>query len=194
MSGFEFVLVLYAVIIGSATSEIITGFADQIKARHRLAPYPSQIILAMLLLYSSIAYLWALWTFRNIDWSFQLYLLLLLFPLIMALCSRFMNIDISVGALPTKDQYFSNAGPTYIALALIPALVVLTSFTSMRESVENPLDLTYITPIRVLAMLGMLFLAWSKNETVHRIGVIALFVFIVMVSSRLSVDTIGGAT
>ena len=194
MSGFEFVLVLYAVIIGSATSEIITGIADQIKARHRLAPYPSQLILAMLLLYSNIAYLWVLWTFRNIDWSFQLYLLLLLFPLVMALCSRFMKVDTSLGALSNKAQYFSNAAPTYIALALIPALVVITSFTSMRESVENPLDLAYITPIRVLAMLGMLFLAWSKNETVHRIGVIALFVFIVMVSSRLSVDTIGGAT
>ena len=194
MSGFEFVLVLYAVIAGLAISELVTGFADQISARHRMAFYPLQILLSIFLLYASVVFLWTLWMFRAMDWSFQLYLLIMLYPLIIALCSRLVRIDYSAGAMPVKDQYFSNAAPTYIALALIPTIVVVLSFTSLREIVEDPPDLAYVTPFRVLAILGFLFLAWSKNETAHKIGLLALNIFVVIISSRLSVDAIGGAT
>jgi hypothetical protein len=82
MSGFEFVLVLYAIISGLGISDILSGWGEQVRARHRISPYPLQIALSFLLMYFGISILWSLWTFRGINWTFSLYITFAIIPLL----------------------------------------------------------------------------------------------------------------
>ncbi|MGW8180061.1 MAG: hypothetical protein ACWGQW_15065, partial [bacterium] len=82
MSGFEFVLVLYAIISGLGISDILSGWGEQIRARHRISAYPLQIALSFLLMYFGISVLWSFWTFRDINWTFSLYVAFAIIPLI----------------------------------------------------------------------------------------------------------------
>ena len=50
MSGFEFVLVLYAIIVGLGISSILADWGEQIRARHQRAHYPLQIALSVVVL------------------------------------------------------------------------------------------------------------------------------------------------
>ena len=130
MSGFEFVLVLYAIIIGLGISDILTGWGEQIRARHRMSAYPLQIVLSFLLLYFGISFLWSLWTYRNTDWIFSLYTTMACIPLTISLASRIIRVDTSTDASPAKDQYFRISRPVFLLLALIPAMIMLLPFTT----------------------------------------------------------------
>ena len=116
MSGFEFVLVLYAIISGLGISDILSGWGEQVRARHRLSAYPLQIALSFLLIYFGISILWSFWTFRDINWTFSRYITFAIIPMIISLASRIIRVDTSVGALPPRDQYFLVARPLFILM------------------------------------------------------------------------------
>ena len=191
MSGFEFVLVLFAIIVGLGISSILTGWSEQIRARHRMAPYPLQIALSALLMFFSLTYLWSLWTFSAVDWTFPLYLLVAAPALILSLAAHITRIDTSVDSPSARVQYFQNSGPAFLLLALIPLALIAFSFVPMlRGSVPNPPNLALITLLRVTIMLGSASLAWSKSARVHWVGVGLYFLVIVGLSIRITVRLI----
>jgi hypothetical protein len=193
MSGFEFVLVLYAIITGLGISDILAGWAEQIRSRHRVSVYPIQIALSFLLLYFGISILWSLWTFRDIVWTFSLYITMGIAPLIISLASRLIRVDTSVDALTTRDQYFQISRPVFLLLSSIPALILLMSLTTtLDQSVSNRPDLIQITVFRAALCAGLLYAAWSKKVNVHWVGVGAMFLTVVLLSMRLTVRAIDG--
>jgi hypothetical protein len=193
MSGFEFVLVLYAIIAGLGISDILAGWAEQIRLRHRVSVYPLQIALSFLLLYYGISFLWSFWTFRDIVWTFSLYVTMAIAPLVISLASRLVRVDTSIEALSTRDQYFQIARPVFILLALIPALILLLSFTTtLSLSVPDRPDLIKLTILRAALCAGCLYIAWSRKVSVHWIGVSAMFLITLMLSMRLTVRAIDG--
>jgi hypothetical protein len=193
MSGFEFVLVLYAIIVGLGISDILKGWGEQIRVRHRMAAYPLQLALSLMLMIYGITYLWAMWTFRDIVWTFNLYAAMAVIPLAISLASRVARVDTSAGAPPARDQYFRNAKPVFILMALAPAMLILLSFLSpVRDSVLNPPNLAWLTALRVVIFAGILYVAWSRNEKVHWVGIVALLMVVMALSTRLTVRAIEG--
>ena len=193
MSGFEFVLVLYSIIVGLGISEILSGFGEQIRARHRMSVYPLQIALSFLLMFYGTTFLWAYWTFRDIVWTFPLYITLAAMPMIISLASRVIRVDTSIDAPSPKDQYFHGARPVFLLLSLVPAVLVALSFASaLGDSVRDRPDLVQLTAVRMLISIGMLYLAWSQRAIVHWIGIGALFLLTVQLSARLTVRAIEG--
>jgi len=193
MSGFEFVLVLYAIIVGLGISDILKGWGEQIRVRHRMAAYPLQVALSFILMIYGITYLWAMWTFRDTVWTFNLYAAMAVIPLAISLASRVARVDTSMGALPARDQYFQNAKPVFILMALAPAMLILLSFLSpIRDSVLNPPNILWLTALRVTIFAGILYVAWSRNEKVHWVGIVALLVVVMALSTRLTVRVIEG--
>jgi hypothetical protein len=191
MSGFEFVLVLFAIIIGLGISSILTGWSEQIRARHRMDTYPLQIALSAFLLFFSLTYLWSLWTFSVVAWTFPLYLLVAAPALILALAAYITRVDTSVDSPTARVQYFRNSGPTFLLLALVPvALVAISMAPALRESVPDPPNLVLITLIRVTMILGIASLAWFKSERIHWIGLGLLFLIVVGLSVRITVRVI----
>jgi uncharacterized membrane protein len=196
MSGFEFVLVLYAIISGLGISDILSGWGEQVRARHRISPYPLQIALSLLLMYFGITILWSFWTFRDINWTFSYYIALAIIPLIISLASRIIRVDTSVGSLPPRDQYFLVAPAIFIILSCVPLVIVLFSqWSSLEEQlVDRPegREFVLLTIYRVSISVGLLYVAWSKKVSVHWIGVCVFFLTVVLLSIRLTVREIGG--
>jgi uncharacterized membrane protein len=196
MSGFEFVLVLYAIISGLGISDILSGWGGQVRARHRISPYPLQIALSFLLMYFGISILWSFWTFRDINWTFSLYITFAIIPLLISLASRIIRVDTSVGSLPPRDQYFLVAPPVFILLSCVPLVILLLSqWTSLREQLpDRPegRELVLLSIYRGSLLVGLLYVAWSKRVSVHWIGLGAMFLTVVLLGIRLTVREIGG--
>ena len=196
MSGFEFVLVLYAIISGLGISDILSGWGEQVRARHRISPYPLQIAVSFLLMYFGISILWSFWTFRDINWAFSYYIAFAIIPLIISLASRIIRVDTSVGSLPPRDQYFLVAPAIFILLSCVPLVIVLFShWSSLTEQLaDRPegRELVLLTIYRVSISVGLLYVAWSKKASVHWIGMCVIFLTVVLLSIRLTVREIGG--
>lgn len=197
MSGFEFVLVLYAIISGLGISDILSGWGEQVRERHRMSAYPLQLALSFFLMYFGISYLWGLWTFRDAEWTFLLYITMAIFPLLISLASRIIRVDTSIGAPAAKDQYFQVARPVFLILSCIPILIMFLGFaTDLREVMPNPpegMQLLQLTIFRVFLFVGMLYVAWSKKVSVHWIGACVIFLTAILLSMRLTVRSIDGA-
>jgi uncharacterized membrane protein len=196
MSGFEFVLVLYAIISGLGISDVLSGWGEQVRARHRISPYPLQIALSFLLMYFGISILWSFWTFRDINWTFSHYIAFAIIPLLISLASRIIRVDTSVGSLPPRDQYFLVAPAVFMLMSCVPLMIVLFSqMPSLREQVaDRPegRELVLLTIYRVTISVGLLYVAWSKKVSVHWIGIGVMFITVVLLSIRLTVREIGG--
>ena len=196
MSGFEFVLVLYAILAGLGISDILSGWGEQVRARHRFSAYPLQIALSFLLIYFGISFLWSLWTFRGLHWTFLLYVTIAIIPIIISLASRIVRVDTSIEAPSARDQYFLVARPVFILLSCIPVLIMLLSFTTaIREYVPNrpeAMELVLLTIYRISISVGLLYVAWSKKASVHWIGIGALFLTILLLGIRLTIREIDG--
>ena len=196
MSGFEFVLVLYAIISGLGISDILSGWGEQVRARHRISPYPLQIAVSFLLMYFGISILWSFWTFRDINWTFSLYIAFAIIPLIISLASRIIRVDTYLGCLPARDQYFLVAPPVFILLACIPLTILLLSlWPSLREQLpDRPegMALVLLNIYRGSLAVGLLYVAWSKRVSVHWIAIGAMFLSVVLLSIRLTIREIGG--
>lgn len=193
MSGFEFVLVLYAIIVGLGISDILAGWGEQIRARHRMSAFPLQIALSFMLMAYGITYLWAMWTFRDTVWTFNLYAAFAIIPLAISLASRVVRLDTSVGARPAREQYLQNSRPVFLLISTVPAmLIILSLFSTLRDSVPNAPNLAGLTALRVTVFIGILYVSWSRNEKVHWAGIIALFVVVMSISARLTVRAIEG--
>jgi hypothetical protein len=193
MSGFEFVLVLFAIIVGLGVSSILSGWGDQIRARHRVEVYPLQLALSAFVLLFSMIYLWSLWTFRDIVWTFPLYLLVATPGLVLSLVGYIIRVDTAEGAPPPKVQYFRNCGPAFLILSLIPLSVILFSFSSLRDSIADPPNLAAITSARLAIFAGIASLSWFRSERVHWAGVGLLVLVVVGLSIRLTVRAITDA-
>ena len=196
MSGFEFVLVLYAIISGLGISDILSGWGEQVRARHRISPYPLQIAVSFLLMYFGISILWSFWTFRDINWTFSYYIAFAIIPLIVSLASRIIRVDTSVGSLPPRDQYFLVAPAIFILMACVPLVIMLFSYwSSLQEQLaDRPegRELVLLTIYRISISVGLLYIAGSKKVSVHWIGVCVVFFTVVFLSVRLTVREIGG--
>jgi hypothetical protein len=197
MSGFEFVLVLYAIISGLGISDILRGWGEQVRVRHRMSAYPLQLALSFFLMYFGITFLWSLWTFRDAEWTFLLYITGAIVPLLLSLASGIIRVDPAIGAPTAKDQYFQVARPIFLILSCIPILIIVGSFTTYaRELVPNRpegMQFMLLTIYRVLLSVGMLYVAWSKKASVHWIGVSVMFLTVIMLNMRLTVRSIDGA-
>jgi hypothetical protein len=169
----------------------MSGF--QIRARHRVELYPLQLALAALVLLFSMTYLWSLWTFREVVWTFPLYLLVAAPGLILALVGYIIRVDTAEGAPSPKAQYFRSCGPAFLILSLVPLSLILFSFSSLRDSIADPPNRAAITSARLAIFAGIASLSWFRNERVHWVGVGLILVVVVVLSVRLTVRAITGA-
>lgn len=196
MSGFEFVLVLYAIISGLGISDILSGWGEQVRARHRISPYPLQMAVSFLLMYFGITVLWSFWTFRDINWTFSHYIVFAIIPLIISLASRIIRVDTSVGSLSPKDQYFLVAPAVFILMSCVPIVIMLFShWSSLREQLpDRPegRELLVLNIYRVSIAVGLLYVASSKRVIIHWVGLGAIFLTVVLLSIRLTIREIGG--
>ena len=192
MSAFEFVIVAFAIILGLGVSEVLSGWADQIRARDRVRPYPLQLASSGFVLYLSIQYLFLLWHGRGIEWTFARFLAIAGPALALALAARVSKVDTAPDARSIREQYFHNSPAVYGLLAVFPALVILMSlFSDLRGMIPNPPNLVAVSIVRVGLLLIYFGLARSKSERFHWIGLCLMWLTAIGFVVRLGPNLTG---
>jgi len=194
MSTFEFVLVSFAIIVGLGVSEVLAGWADQIRARHRLQGFPLQIVSSAFVLYMSLQYLWLLWLGRHVEWTFPLYLGVAGPALALTLAARVSRADTSRDAPSVRDQYFQASPAVYSLLAIFPFLITLLSFVSgFRDVIPNPPNLVAVSIVRLAVLLVYASMALSKSERFHWLGIALIWLAAIGFLTRMGARLAAGA-
>lgn len=194
MSTFEFVLVPFAIIVSLGVSEVLAGWADQIRARHRLQIFSLQIVTSAFVLYLSLQYLWLLWLGRHLEWTFPLYLGVAGPVLALTLAARVSRADTSKDAPSIRDQYFQASPAVYSLLAIFPLLITLLSlFSGFREVIPNPPNLVAVSVVRLALLALYAAMAWSKSERFHWLGMTMLWLVAIGFLTRFGARLAAGA-
>jgi hypothetical protein len=195
MSAFEFILVFFAIIVGLGVSETIAGWADQIRARGRICPYPLQLLSSAFVLYLSIQYLWMTWVVRDIEWTFPRFLGAASVALVLAIAARVGKMDTASKALPFRDQYFQNSPAVYSLLLCFPLLILLISVSSdLGFAIPDPPNLVLISLARIGIAALYCGLALSKSERFHWVALGLIWLAAIGFLIRLGPGKIGGFT
>ena len=190
MSTFEFVLIPLAIILGFAVSEVLKGWGQQVRSRHRRSSHLVQIASSAFILFFCMIYLWALWFLRDVAWSFPLFFLITLPGFAAALAAHISRVDTSTEAAPVLKQYFQNSRPVYSLLALFPISIITVSFIpGVREQVPDLPSLLTVTLLR-LTLLGLILsLAWSKSLRYHAAALCLLWLVLIGLLVRIGILT-----
>ena len=184
MSALEFVLVPFGIIVGFGISEVLGGWGQQIRTRHRHNLHPLQIASSATILLLCLVYLWAMWGLRGIVWSFPIYLLVAMPALALALAAHIARIDTSIDSPPVLEQYFENSRPVYLLLTVMPAFAIAINVTS-EVTTLNPPNVLSLTLVRLTILALIASLAWSKNPRYHGAALGTLWLAMIGVTGRL---------
>ena len=172
MSQFEFVLVIIAIVLAFAVSDILSSWGEQIRLRRSVVHYPLHTAWTFLLLFIMIQVWWSLWPYSDqLSWSFPGYLALVLPFLTLALMAYLLTPKLEDPGGDVRQHYWENSswifslGAAYLAgWALFSHVVV-----------GNPLNEPGSVP-RIVGIALMVLLALSRNERVHYVAVALAYI------------------
>jgi len=185
MSQFEFVVVLFSLVVAFGVSELLAGWGKAYASRIRRRPYGLQIVATALLLIALLQSLWGYWGFRDVEWTFWLFLIALS-PLLVLVAATYLitpDFDLDSGA-DARTHYFSVAPGVMVLLATWIALGAVAEFTLVSSSFHLG------QAVRVVGVGLLLALSRSSQPIHHWLGYAALailqFSFVRIVTETLS--------
>lgn len=186
MSKFEYVTVLSSIVIAFALSEILAGWGQLIRARHRVRVYWLHVAWMLILLLVLIQVWWGTWVYRDIEFEgFGALLLLLASPLTTVLAVFVFTPDLSErDFVDLRTHYYDNRVWFFpLAALVLLELIAVDAFVGKQPClhVENA--------IRGAGIAMVLGLAASRSERVHRAALVVAFtLFVVFVGSTYRGD------
>ena len=184
--SFNYLAVLFSIIIGLAATEMLQGLRALLVARHRTQLYwPALLRAAMLLLVLAQTW-WATFGLRTeAVWTFAMYAAVLLhITLLYLVVALALPIPAETGPVNMRALYFAHSRPAY-------ALLIATGLASIAKDVAIDSSLPEATNVAFHAVfigLGLLA-AVSRRDRVHQFVTLALFglfvAYIVLLFDRL---------
>jgi hypothetical protein len=189
MSTFEFVLILFAIIIGFGISEILQGWGDQLRSGRTFSAL--QVVASAYVLLMSLRSLWMLWSARDVAWDYGEYLLAALQPLLFALAARIVRYD-PTSERSALEQYLARRRSLFGVLAIFPVVLVTRSLLwNTGELPDAGVELYFVLTSSSILLAVFCWLAWSANPRHHWLGLGVLWlvnlVWSVFVQPSLSV-------
>ena len=169
MSQFEFVTILYSLVVAFGVSEILAALGRILRDRARVPPFPPQVFALLLLLLALLQSLWGYWGFSDVEWSFWRFLVAFLPLLALSIATSIAIPEESQsGNDSRKEQYFSTTG---LVLPLIAVWVLLGTVAEFTLS-----DFTWHAGqlVRFGAVVILFALSRSRSPRAHSIGLLVL--------------------
>jgi hypothetical protein len=186
MDAFNYVSVIFSVVIGLGLSHILTGVTDLVKARRRVKFYWIHALWIALIFLGHIFLWWSMWNLRLLrNWNFFSFLSILAAPVLLYVAASFMIPKAEPDErLDLRQYFYENQFAFFGANAAFTALM----------GAENWLLTGHASPKRVIVVFAAWFVllcasAVIKNARYHAVISIlftVLFVlFIVVFGLRL---------
>nr|MDJ0852959.1 hypothetical protein [Myxococcota bacterium] len=188
---FEFFLIVFAIILGFGISEILAGWGEQLRLRHRIDPHPLQIASTGIILWFHLQYIWGMWLVRGVEWTFALYFLFVVAALSIALAAHAARVDLAAEAPAIREQYFRSSRPVYaLVVVFLVSVITMSVVPAVRGVIQDPSTQVGIgITIARLTVLGVIVsLAWSSSDRVHGAGLALLWLLATAVVARLLVS------
>ena len=173
MSQFEFVTLLFSLVVAFGVSELLAGWGRSYRNRLISRPYPLQLAATGLLLVALLQSLWGYWGFRDVVWTFWLFLVALAALLTLAATTFLISPTArapTVEIVDSKTHYFDVAPAIFVLLAAWVSLGMLA------ETVLVGMSFHLGKAVRLVAVLLLLFLSRSSNPAIHWVGLSLLAV------------------
>ena len=185
MSRFEFVTIIYSLVVAFGVSELLAALGRALRDHVATPVFVPQVLALLLLFFAFLQSLWGYWGFRNVDWSFWLFLAAFL-PLLTLSIATSISIPAQRGdGSPTMEQHYFSS----IRLVL-PLLALWIVLGAVAELMLTPPIWHLGQAVRLIAILILIVLMKSRSESLHTIGLTLLgicqLVFVEAVTPALS--------
>ena len=123
MSIFDFVSVMFSIIVGLSFAQLVGGIAGLFRSEARTTPYAPVVLWVCMLIFTHFLLWWSFWDYREVEWNFlrflvgsgQAVILLLLSELILPRKADGPSIDL--------EQHFFRVRP--ILMGAYSVLVII---------------------------------------------------------------------
>ena len=171
MSAFEFVTVLYSLVVAFGVSEILAAFARFLRARVREGtPLFAPLIAALVLLLQGLLQsLWGYWGYRDSTWSFGGFLIAILPLLLLSIATSVAIPDPGEANRDDSAAHYYGVAPlvyplvaAWIVFGLVAELVLVTPSFHAGQGV------------RLIGVAVLIVLARIRSDAIHLGGLILL--------------------
>lgn len=174
MEFFSYVMVLASVIVGLAVAHLLQGVAKMIQDREREKVYWVHLLWIFLMFHNALFWWW--WEFalsRTTVWTFELYLFVLYFAVLLYLiCS--VLVPSTLGGYADYRAYFYSRRRWFFALLLAFSLLDFIDSAVKGRAHLMALGWPYFTSVAVRSALMVVALK-SRNEKVQA-AIVLLFI------------------
>lgn len=185
MNTFEYLAVLFSIIVGLALTEMLQSIRALLLDRARVTIFWPSVLRAAMLLIVLVQVWWSVFGLRNTDWSFGRYAIVLVHIGILYLATAVALPD--AGARETSDlrqHYWSGARPFYLLL-FAAVLVSLAKDLVISGALPGAVNVGFHVLFGAVGLAG----AWSRSDRVHLLltgSLLAAFLlYVVLLFDRL---------
>lgn len=184
---FNYLAVLFSIIVGLAVTEVLQGFRRLLLVRQRVVTYWPAIVWAFSLMVICAQTWWAMFGLRDhAGWTFGMYAIVLIQTALLYLVAglSLSGTDEETG-YDMRRAYFANARPFFLLIvAMLGASLVKDLI--LRGHLPDPINVAFHALFAVTGLIA----AATRNETYHKINAplvaIAVAAYVVVLFDRLS--------
>lgn len=186
MDRFDFQLVLIAVVLGLAISELLTCVSHMLMARHRTRIYWVHLVWLVTLFLIAVQYWHALFTWRNrgtLGDSFAQYLLSLATPVTLFISSAIIgpNVPPDSELFDFRAYYYKNHRGIFVSCAFTLATIIISNHVQIGVPWLGMVNL-----FRYAALLLLVALAVFSNWILHSVTAVVLLGMMIVFATVLA--------
>ena len=186
MSTFDFLSVLFSVILGLALTQVLQGFRALMLARSRVVVYwPSLIWAGLMILIVAQAW-WGMYSMRDFrSWNFAMYSMVVVQTTLMYLAAGVALADIpDEGVIDLRAMYFAHRGWFFGLMALTVATTWVKDFVTMGH-LSSPANAAFLAVYFVLSVIAAISRSSWYHAALAPFSVLAIFFNAALLSARL---------
>ena len=186
MSTFDFLSVLFSVVVGLALTEILQGFRALIHARQRVTIYWPAILWGALMILIVAQAWWGMFAMRNLThWNFAMYGSVVLQITLMYLAAGVCMPEIAAKEpVDMRANYFSHKSWFFGLVAATVGATIAKDYVLIGHMTSGP-NLVFL----LIYCAASVVAAWSNASWYHRIlapvAAIGILVYTALLSFRL---------
>lgn len=186
MDRFDFQLVLIAVVLGLAISELLTCVSHMLMARHRTRVYGVHLVWLVTLFLVAVQYWYVLFSWQHhgsLGASFAQYLLSLMAPVTIYVSAAIIgpNVPPDTELFDFRNYYFKNHRGIFVSCAFTLATMIVSNNVQLAVPWLHTINL-----FRYAAMLLLVCLAVFANRILHSVAALMLLGMMVVFATILA--------
>jgi hypothetical protein len=189
MNMFEYVAVLTSIIVGLGIAQLLQGMARLIQHPEEARLYWIHVTWAIYMFLLTVFWWW--WEFKLVDvevWTFQLYLFVVLFAVVLYLLCALLFPPNLVGYDGFKDYFYSRRAWFFGLMAFIRFVDLLDSWLKGAEHLAS-LGVEYVVAVTVHLLLFLVAMR-TRNERFHAVVAVSVLAYLLSWALRLY-ETVG---